>query len=76
MRRFYGFLVLVVSLLLVVFSNIQPQVSELTAGLEYAGGYETVYKVDFPDSLKSLEEIVKFEKRRSDKTICSGNFDA
>lgn len=57
MRRFYGFLVLVVSLLLVVFSNIQPQVSELTAGLEYAGGYETVYKVDFPDSLKSLEEI-------------------
>ena len=39
MRRFYGFLVLVVSLLLVVCSNIQPQVSELTAGLEYAGGY-------------------------------------
>ena len=47
MRRFYGFLVLVVSLLLVVFSNIQPQVSELTSGLEYGGGYETVYKVDF-----------------------------
>jgi len=57
MRRFYGFLVLVVSLLLVVFSNIQPQVSELTAGLEYAGGYETVYKVDFKDSQKELEEI-------------------
>ena len=57
MRRFYGFLVLVVSLLLVVFSNIQPQVSELTAGLEYAGGYETVYKVDFKDSDKELKEI-------------------
>lgn len=57
MRRFYGFLVLVVSLLLVVFSNIQPQVSELTSGLEYGGGYETVYKVDFKDSQKELSEI-------------------
>lgn len=57
MRRFYGFLVLVVSLLLVVFSNIQPQVSDLTAGLEYAGGYETVYKVDFRDSDKELKDI-------------------
>ena len=57
MRRFYGFLVLVVSLLLVVFSNIQPQVSKLTAGLEYAGGYETLYKVDFNDSEKELSEI-------------------
>ena len=72
MRRFYGFIVLVVSLLLVVFSNIQPQVSELTAGLEYAGGYE-ISNLMFPFTPVELHEGYLIGKERTIAAI-SGTY--
>ncbi|MDD6301732.1 MAG: hypothetical protein PUA56_00255 [Bacillales bacterium] len=57
MRRFYGFIVFITSLLLIVFACLQTQVRDVVSGLEYSGGYETLYQVDLKTSDKSINDI-------------------
>lgn len=64
MRRFYGYLVLIVSLLLVVFCNLQSQVQNITSGIEYSGGFEVLYKVDYRDSNKTIDDIANIVVNR------------
>ena len=45
MRRFYGFLTLIVSIILVVFCNVQSCISSINSNVEYSGGYEVLYKI-------------------------------
>ena len=64
MRRFYGYLVLVVSLLLIVSCNLQSFVSNISSGIEYSGGYEVLYKVDYKDSNKTIDDIANIVVNR------------
>ena len=74
MRRFYGYLALIVSLILVVFCNIQTQVQNVKSGIEYSGGYEILYKVDFKESKKDVDEISKLVvSRLEDANVQSAN---
>ncbi len=56
MRRFYGFLLLIISTLLIIVCGTKPQLENITSGLEYEGGYETLYKVDLGEN-NTIENI-------------------
>lgn len=64
MRRFYGFLVLITSLLLIVIASIQPQVRNISSGLEYEGGHEALFEVDLKDSDKSIADVADIVVKR------------
>ncbi len=60
MRRFYGFLLLIISTLLIIVCGTNPQLEKITSGLEYEGGYETLYKVDLGenDTIENISSVV------------------
>ncbi len=59
MRRFYGFLLLIISTLLIIVCGFNPQKEKINSGLEYEGGYETLYKVDLGSDNNNINDIGK-----------------
>ena len=62
MRRFYGFLLLIISTLLIIVCGFNPQREKINSGLEYEGGYETLYKVDLGSDNNNKENIQNIQK--------------
>jgi len=77
MRRFAGYLAIVVTLILTVAFNISHQIGDLNLGLEYGSGYEAVYRVDFEESSKDIEDIVNIVTQRiEDAEVRNGNVES
>lgn len=77
MRRFYGYLTFVLTLILIVFANLQTHIQDLSSGIEYSGGYEILYKVDTKESSKSVDDIADIVvKRLEDANVQSSNVQA
>ena len=64
MRRFIGYITIVITLILTVVFNIQVQTESLRSGLEYGGGYEAVYRVNSNDSGLTVENIAEILTER------------
>lgn len=74
MRKFAGYIAIVVTLLFTVIFSLGLQTSSLNSGLEYANGYEAVYRVDFEESSKTINDIVEiFKNRLEDAEVRNGN---
>ena len=59
MRRFAGYIVTVITLICTVIFCTPLQISSLKSGLEYGTGYEAVYRVDFEESTKNIDDIIE-----------------
>ena len=64
MRRFIGYISIAITLIIAVVFNVSLQTSSLNTGLEYGPGYEAVYRVDFEESTKGLDDIVEILTQR------------
>ena len=64
MRRFAGYIAIVVTLIASVIFSFSNLVTDLKTGLEYGTGYEAVYRVNFEESTKSLDDIVEILTQR------------
>ncbi len=53
MRRFIAFIIMALSLVLVVGFNLQFHLEKMNYGLEFAGGYEVVYHVEFDEGTEN-----------------------
>lgn len=77
MRRFAGYISIVITLLLAVVFTVTVQTSSLNYGLEYGNGYEAVYKVDFQESTKNIDDIVNIlTKRMEDAEVRNGSIES
>lgn len=77
MRRFAGYLAIVITLILTVAFNISHQIGDLNLGLEYGSGYEAVYRVDFEESSKDIGDIVDILTQRiEDAEVRNGNVES
>ena len=70
MRRFFGYLVIVFTVLAIALFDIQPQIEKVNSGLEITGGYEIVYRVDEYD--KDKNDIYEITKQVDKKLEQSG----
>ncbi|MGN1295051.1 MAG: hypothetical protein ACI4U5_01450 [Bacilli bacterium] len=69
MRRFFGYLVIIFTVLAIALFDIQPQVEKVNSGLEITGGYEIVYRVDDYDQNKNdIFEITKQVDKKLEKS--------
>lgn len=64
MRRFAGYIVTVITLICTVIFCTPLQISSLKSGLEYGTGYEAVYRVDFEESTKNIDDIIEILTNR------------
>ena len=77
MRRFTGYVAIIVTLILTVLFSITTQSSSLKSGLEYGVGYEAVYRVNFEESKKTLDDIVEILTQRiEDAEVRNGNIES
>ena len=77
MRRFIGYISIAITLIIAVVFNLSLQTSSLNTGLEYGPGYEAVYRVDFEESTKSLNDIVEILTQRvEDAGVRNANIEA
>ena len=77
MRKFTGYIAIVVTLLLTVLFSFNVQSESLNYGLEYDDGYEAVYRVDFEESSKTIDDIVEiFKNRLEDAAVRNGNIES
>ena len=77
MRKFAGYILIVITLLFSVLFNVSVQTGGLNSGLEYGQGYEAVYRVDFKESTKNIDDIVEiFTQRLEDSEVRNGNIES
>lgn len=77
MRRFIGYISIAITLIIAVVFNVSLQTSSLNTGLEYGPGYEAVYRVDFEESTKGLDDIVEILTQRvEDAGVRNANIEA
>lgn len=69
MRRFFGYLVIVFTVLAIALFDLQPQIEKVNSGLEITGGYEIVYRVDDYDQDKNdIYQITKQVDKKLEKS--------
>ena len=76
MRRFFGYLTLILTIFLAAIFTVQGPVSNLNYGLEYSSGYETVYRVEQKSDTtgSTIEEVAHIlEQRLEDASVRNSN---
>jgi preprotein translocase subunit SecD len=76
MRRFFGYLTLILTIFFAAIFSVQGQINNLNFGLEYSQGYETAYRVEFKDNASNMttEDVAHIvEQRLEDAQVRNSN---